>query len=146
MTLAEWDETSSDQDSVKNKNNSKHTQSKRSLMRKKSMASSHSRRSKASGSSKRSTKSRKRRHSLASSHFSKGSKESKEENPFDNIIGKEMYQTMIDKKHYIEKITLGEFKRIEWKSKFPTFVCEVVRYMTGLEIKDYLENFEHEKK
>lgn len=53
---------------------------------------------------------------------------------------------MIQKKHYIEKISLTEFKKIEWKNKFPTFVCEVVKYMTGLDIPDYLYNFEHEKK
>jgi hypothetical protein len=51
---------------------------------------------------------------------------------------------MIDKKHYIEKITLQDFKKIVWNFKYPHFIIEVVKYTTGLRIDEYLKHLKVE--
>jgi len=80
----------------------------------------------------------------SSSFFSYSSwqepEQEEEINPFEAIFGHDIYKSIRENRHYVEKLKFSEFKQIEWAgSEFPFFIVDLFRYIAAFNPIEHLK-------
>lgn len=58
---------------------------------------------------------------------------------FVGMFGSKVYEFMNEKQVYIEKMGFHEFEHLTWDYNFPYLVLDLVEYVTGFDLKDYIQ-------
>lgn len=60
-------------------------------------------------------------------------------NPYDSVFGKRIVKRFKDKGVYIEKLSFQEFRdKVLWTHSFPEFIIDLLIYLTGFNLTEYL--------
>ena len=86
--------------------------------------------------SRRSATSRRSRSSYRSGGSSHGSDVEKRDHPYDKFFGKKI-NTALQKKNIV-KLTLNDFKQLDFEPIFPGIIHDLIEYLTGYSIREYI--------
>jgi hypothetical protein len=79
-----------------------------------------------------------RRSRMSSRHSSRNSKEGIErpekEHPYDKIFSKKVTAMIKKNNQQLVKLSLGEFKEIQFEPYFPTIIIDMIEHLTGFKI------------